>query len=44
MFFNTDFLKNDEITLRLEKTVEGNEEKDWVPAYHFAVCNDKGIG
>ena len=43
MFFNTDFLKNDEITLRLEKTVEGNEEKDWVPAYHFAVCNDKGI-
>ena len=43
MFFNTDFLKNDEITLRLEKTVEGNEEKDWVPAYHFAICNDKGI-
>lgn len=43
MFLNTDFLKNDEITLRLKKTVEGNEEKDWVPAYHFAVCNDKGI-
>ena len=43
IFINTDFLKNDEITLVLEKTVEGNDEKNWVPAYHFAICNDKGI-
>lgn len=43
MFINTDFLKNDEIILILEKTVDGNTEKDWVPAYHFAICNKKGI-
>lgn len=43
MFINTDFLKNDEIRLLLEKTVEGDPEKDWVPAYHFAICNDKDI-
>jgi len=43
MFLDTDFLKNDEIQLILEKTVEGNAEKDWVPAYHFAICNDRGI-
>ena len=43
MFINTDFLKNDEIELVLEKTVEGNEEKGWMPAYHFAICNDEGI-
>ena len=42
-FINTDFLKNDEIALVLEKTVEGNDEKGWVPAYHFAICNDKGV-
>lgn len=42
MFINTDFLKNDEITLILEKTVDGNPEKDWVPAYHFAICNNQG--
>ena len=27
----------------LEKVVEGNEEKGWVPTYHFAICNNKGI-
>lgn len=43
MFINTDFLKSDEITLVLEKTVDGNDEKGWVPAYHFAICNDRGI-
>lgn len=43
MFIDTDFLKNDEIALVLEKTVEGDAEKDWVPAYHFAICDDKGI-
>ena len=32
MFLDTDFLKNDEIRLALEKTVEGDAEKDWVPA------------
>lgn len=43
MFLNTDFLKNEEIQLMLEKVVEGDEEKGWVPAYHFAICNNKGI-
>ena len=43
MFINTNFLKNDKIQLILEKTVEGDPEKEWVPAYHFAICNDKGV-
>ena len=42
MFINTDFLKNDEIQLLLEKAVEGDGEKGWVPAYHFAICDLKG--
>ncbi len=42
MFINTDFLKSDEISLVLEKTVDGNDEKGWVPAYHFAICDDRG--
>lgn len=43
MFLNTDFLKNDEISLVLEKTVDGDAEKNWVPAYHFAICNAQGV-
>lgn len=42
-FINTDFLKNDEIRLELEKTADGDEEKDWVPAYYFAIVNNEGI-
>lgn len=42
MFINTDFLKNDEIFLKLEETVEGNADKDWLPAYHFAICDKSG--
>ena len=42
MFINTDFLKNDEIQLILEKTADGNVEKGWVPAYHFAICDMHG--
>lgn len=42
MFINTDFLKNDEIQLVLERTVDGNDEKGWVPAYHFAICDMQG--
>lgn len=40
MFLNTDFLKNEEIQLVLEKIVQGDTEKGWVPAYHFAICNN----
>ncbi len=41
MFVDTAFLQNDEIKLILEKTVEGND-KGWVPAYHFAICDLRG--
>lgn len=43
MFLNTDFLENDEIKLVLERTDEGDPERDWVPAYHFAVCDKEGV-
>lgn len=43
MFLNTDFLKNEEIHLILEKTVDGDEERNWVPAYHFFICDPDGI-
>lgn len=43
MFFNTSFLENEEIKLVLEKTVEGNKEKSWVPAYHFIICHREGM-
>jgi len=38
VFFNTDFLKTDEIFLKLEKTTEANPERKWVPAYIFKIC------
>lgn len=43
MFINTGFLKDNEIQLILEKTADGNDKKKWVPAYYFAICNNKGI-
>ena len=42
MFMDTDFLRSDEIFLRLEKTVEGDTEKNWLPAYHFDICDQYG--
>lgn len=42
MFLNTDFLTDEEIKLVLEKTVDANPEKNWVPAYHFAICDHNG--
>lgn len=44
MFLNTDFLFDKEIRLVLEKTVDGDPEKNWVPAYHFAICSSEEIG
>lgn len=43
MFIDTSFLTNDEIQLVLEKTVPGDPEKNWLPAYHFAICNKHGV-
>lgn len=42
MFFDTGFLKNEEIQLVLEKTVDGDKEKNWVPAYHFSINDFNG--
>lgn len=42
MLLDTSFLINDEIQLCLQKTVAGNIEKGWMPAYHFAICNKQG--
>ena len=42
MFLNTDFLANDEIKLILEKTAAWDTEKNRVPAYHFAICDNNG--
>lgn len=42
MFLDTAFLKNDEIQLLLEKTVDGDETRNWVPAYHFAISSPSG--
>lgn len=41
-FFNTEFLKTDEIMLRLSRTAEENPEKNWVPAYYFDICLPDG--
>ena len=42
MFLDTDFLRNDEIFLKLERTVEGDPAKEWLPAYHFSICTPDG--
>ena len=42
MFIGTGFLKTGELQLILEKTVEGDEARQWLPAYHFAICNGRG--
>lgn len=35
-------LQTEEIKLVLEKVTDGNLQKGWVPAYHFAICDTKG--
>ena len=42
MFLNTNFLVGDEIQLCLQKTVDGDIDKGWLPAYHFAICDKQG--
>ena len=43
MFFDTSFLKDEEISLVLERTAAANPERGWVPAYYFATCNKDGV-
>ena len=38
MFFDTTDFKTDEIFLKLDKTVDANPIKNFVPAYHFKIC------
>lgn len=42
MFFDTSFLKDEEISLVLERTAAANPERGWVPAYYFAIRNKDG--
>lgn len=43
MFFDTSFLKDEEISLVLGRTAAANPERGWVPAYYFAICNKDGV-
>lgn len=38
-FLNTDFLKDEEIKLVLDRLSERNPERNWVPAYYFRICD-----
>ncbi len=42
MFYDTSFLKNEELTLKLERTADADPVKNWVPAYYFAICLPSG--
>lgn len=41
-FFNTNFLFDDEIKLELSKLIDEDKSKNWVPAYHFYICDKNG--
>ncbi len=36
LFFDTAFLKNDEIVLKLNKTSKEDREKNWLLTYHLS--------
>lgn len=42
VFFPTEDLRDGEILLQLERTCEGQPEKEWVPAYYFGICLPDG--
>ena len=41
-FLNTDFLENDEIKLTVDRLTEAIPERNYVPAYHFFICDKEG--
>ena len=41
-FLNTDFLENEEIKLVVEKLIDGNPDINWMPTYHFYICDLHG--
>lgn len=42
VFLNTDFLQSEEIKLVVARLAEENPERNWVPAYHFHICDLHG--
>ena len=42
MFFDTSFMKTEEIQLILTRTDNADPEKNWLPAYHFDICDLNG--
>ena len=38
-FLNTDDLQNEKIKLVTDRLSEGDPAKNWVPAYHFFICD-----
>ena len=42
VFLDTSFLESDEIKLVLERTAEADPTRNWVPAYHFLICDKQG--
>lgn len=43
-FLDTDFLESNEIKLLLERKAEADPVRNWVPAYHFMICDKQGSG
>jgi len=41
-FLNTDFLESEEIKLVINRLAKGNPARNWVPAYHFYICDLRG--
>lgn len=41
-FLNTDDLKSKEIQLIVDRLSEANLDRNWVPAYHFHICDLHG--
>lgn len=42
-FLDVSGLTDGEITLSLDRTAPGMLEKNWLPAYHFAICGTQGV-
>lgn len=41
-FLDTEFLEGEEVKLVLNRTVEADPVRKWVPAYHFFICDKQG--
>lgn len=41
-FFDTEVLTDGEILLMLDRTVPANPAEEWLPSYHFTICDRKG--